>query len=288
MPSPAALLILGLRLVLGSHPLWAAPTPPSQAPATVSVIPVKKIELSEYLSYPARVIAKVNTVILAETDGVVSRIQSPLGQAVRVGARILTISHTDPVYQFAPFKVASPVAGVVSSLEVTEGSQVSKGQRLGAVTDPRKIRFSVEVPASDLAFLARGMKGEFQIAGQEQKVPVVIRGVSPFVDPSTGTASCELEPTSPGTLIAPGLIGQVGFKANLHAGFSIPEHAIFYKGDASFVRILQEGKAKLVAVKTGRRQKGMLEILSGLEEGMTLIERASRFVGDGEAVKNGT
>ncbi|MBC7690844.1 MAG: HlyD family efflux transporter periplasmic adaptor subunit [Methylotenera sp.] len=267
-----------------THPVLAVPQPP----ATVSVIQIKKVELSESLLYPARVVPKVNSVILAETDGVISKIQSPLGQSVSSGARILTISHTDPVYQFAPFRVNSPISGVVSSLEVTEGTQVSKGQRLGAVTDPKKVRFNIEIPASDLAYVSRGMKGVFQIAGRDEVVPVVIRGVSPFVDPATGTASGELEPDGKSALVSPGLVGQVSFKANLHQGFSIPEHAIIYKGDATFVRLVKDGKTLLTPVKLGRRQRGTFEITGGLEVGMSVIERASRYIADGDAVQVST
>lgn len=261
----------------------AATVPPPRQPASVSVLPLKSIELAEGFLYPARVLPKVNTVLLAETDGVVTRIQAPLGESVTSGSRILTISHTDPIYKFAPFHVVSPVNGIVSSLEVNEGTQVSKGQRIASVTDPKKIRFSVEIPASDLSYLSKGMRGTFRLTPRDSDTSVIIKGISPFVDPATGTASCEIEPEWPCS-IAPGLIGQVSFRANARQGISIPEHALYYKGEETYVRILEGGKAKLVKVKLGKRQQGTYEVLEGLSAGMVLIERTSRFVADGEAV----
>lgn len=287
MPHGVSIFVLLLVSIPGQG--WASVAPATALPpATVVVQSVAPIDLSDDLTYPARVTPKINTVILAETDGVVSKIQAPLGQSVKPGARILTITHTDPIYQFAPFKVTAPVAGIVSSLDVTEGSQVTKGQRLAAVTDPQHIRFNVEIPASDLAAISRGLKGTFRIASTGQETSIIVRGVSPFVDPATGTASAELEPVSGKSAIAPGVIGQVNFRANLHKGISIPEYALYYIGDDTFVRVLVAGKVKQIKVKVGSRSRGNLEILDGLKGGMTLIERTSRYVVDGEAVTTST
>src|SRR6476620_749929 len=71
----------------------------------VFVETLKKSELFETLTYPARIVPKVNTTILAELDGVVRRIHAPLGQAVGRKTRLMTVSHTDPVYQYAPVLV---------------------------------------------------------------------------------------------------------------------------------------------------------------------------------------
>ena len=201
----------------------------TQDPAVVFVNAVKPTELFDLLTYPARVIPKVNTTLLAEVDGIVSKILAPLGQKVSPRQKLMVLTHTDPVYQYAPVTVLSPVAGIVSAVGVTEGTQVSKGDKLASVTDPSQIRINVEVPAQDLSALSRGLVGEFRISGRDGALPVKVRGISPFVDPATGTATCELEFTNPG-LVSPGIVGQVTFKANIHKGITIPDYAIVYRG----------------------------------------------------------
>jgi multidrug efflux pump subunit AcrA (membrane-fusion protein) len=274
-----------------------APKPP----ATVFARTVKAEELFDRLTYPARVTPKISTTILSETDGIVSKIFAPLGQAVRKNQRIMTITHTDPVYQYAPTPIFASVSGVVSSVEVTEGTQVAKGEKLALVTDPTQIRITVEVPAMDLPMLRRGMMGEFKLPNLDQPVSVTIKGISPFVDPATGTATCELEVEKPAVStkasagaaatkstapsLPPGLIGQVDLKANDRKGISIPEFAVFYKGTEPFVRVIENGKAKQVSVSLGRRSRGNVEVLKGLSDGAKLVERTSRYIMDGEAVK---
>jgi multidrug efflux pump subunit AcrA (membrane-fusion protein) len=261
---------------------------PSTSEKPKGIVFVHKTEAApifDQLIYPAKVIPQVNTVILAETDGIVTKIFAPLGQSVKNRQRMMLISHTDPIYQYAPMAVVASINGVVSSMDVTEGTQVIKGQRLAAVTDPKKIKISIEVPAQDLAFLTRGMLGEFRPMGSTAQVPVKIRGLSPFIDPATGTASCEIEVDGKDkTLLTPGLLGQASFKANQHEGISIPDYALFYKGSDTYVRVIEGDRAKQVPVVLGRRQRGFVEITKGLAANALLVERASRYVGDGEAV----
>ena len=208
-----------------------------EKPKAPSVFVSKTVatELFDQLTYPARVTAKVNTTLLAETEGVVSSISLGLGRPVTKGQTILTVTHTDPVYQYAPARVVSPVSGIVSSLEISEGTQVSRGQKIGTVTDPTKLRLTVEVPAQDLSAVHKGLNGELRLAGVNDPLAVRVTGVSPFVDPASGTAPCEIDLSSEAStkfrhLLAPGRVGQVSFKARTRQGITLPDHAITYKG----------------------------------------------------------
>lgn len=276
-----------LASVVGlAHAALAAIEEKPKAPS-VFVMKAKPEELFDQLSYPVRVVAKLNSTLLAETDGVVSAVPLGLGRRVSKGERILSITHTDPVYQYAPAAVTSPIAGVVSSLDVTEGTQVTRGQRLGTVTDPARIHLTSEIPAQDLPFIRKGAEGSLRVSSSAEPIRVRVTGVSPFVDPATGTAPCEIAllPTKGARpLLAPGEVGQVSFKARARQGVSLPDHAITYKGTDPFVRVLEGTKSKRVAVVLGTKQRGYVEILKGLAPGAVIVERSSRFVADGEEV----
>ena len=190
------------------------------------------------------------------------------------------------MYQYAPVLELSPVTGVVSGLEVTEGTQVTKGERLASVTDPAQLRLTVEIPALDLSYFASLKQGEFHVGGEDTKtISAKITGLSPFVDPATGTATCELEVGKDDARgLSPGVSGLLRFKAGLRQGFSVPDYAIVYKGSDTFVRVVENGKAKQLPVTLGRKSRGIVEITQGLYDNATLIERSSRFIADGEDV----
>lgn len=243
--------------------------------------------LSDELTYPARITPKINAVILAEADGVISRITAPLGTAVKRRQRLMSIVNTDPVYQYAPSPVLSPVAGKVSNIEVTEGSRVVRGQRIATVTDPKTLHIVIEIAAQDLSAFRLGLVGELRVPSVEKTVPVRVLGVSPVVDPATGTATCELELTDAAAVktLPLGAVGQVGFHVNARQGYSVPESAIVYRGKETFLRLVRDGKAKQIPVALGKKHRGTIEILKGLTDGDLVVERASSFVADGESVE---
>jgi len=178
------------------------------------------------------------------------------------------------------------VAGVVSAVEVTEGSRVAKGQRVALVTDPKQVKILIEVAAADLFAITHGSKGELVVSSHDKPVTVAVIGVSPFVDSGTGTATVELsvDPGQKATL-PPGLIGKVSFKVREHQGIEVPESAVVYRGREPAIRIVEQGKAKYVLVTLGPSRRGRVEIAKGVPEGVEVIIRSSGFVGEGEEVK---
>ncbi|HEX4926321.1 MAG TPA: efflux RND transporter periplasmic adaptor subunit, partial [Bdellovibrionales bacterium] len=254
-------------------------------PKTVFVNAVKPQELFDVLTYPARVESKVNAQVYSESDGVVTKILMPVGERVKSGEKILVVKHTDPLYNYAPVALTSPVAGVVSQIKVTVGSRVNKGQLLVSVTDPTSVHASLEAAALDLAVLKKGLEGEAKVQGRAETLKLEIARISPFVDPATGTATAEVEFVSKKDLPPPGSVVQVSFKVNPRHAIVLPEHAIFYRGSDSFVRLVESGKSKRVPVKLGRRQRGRVEVSEGLKTGDQVIERASGFIADGDEVK---
>jgi len=281
-------------LLVGSYLLSFAAIafalPEKEKGPLVFVAPVQTTEIFDTLVYPARLIPKINATLLSETDGIVTQIQAPLGRTVRAHQAVLTITNTDPVYNYAPLRVLSPVSGVVSSVEVTEGSRVIRGQKLATITDPNQIRIDIEVTASDLGAIHTDMAGALRIASRVDSIPVTIRGISPFVDPATGTATAELELADKSSrktddpLLLPGVVGTVDFRAHDHRGIEIPEYAVIYRGQNPFVRIVENSKAHFLPVTLGVSRHGNIEITKGLDPGAVLLVRANTYVGDGESV----
>lgn len=257
----------------------AAPPPPM-----VVAQAIQTDEVYDALIYPARLVSRVNATLLAESDGVVQAVRKSLGSRVTVGEPILTLTNPDPVYTFEPFNVLSPVTGVISSIDIALGSRVAKGQKLGTVTDPAQVLASIEITVSDLDAIHTGMVGELELAGLAQPIPMKVSGISPIVDPATGTASAELKPVDKKHHPPPGMVGRLRFRARLHQGIQLPESAIFYRGETPLVRVLDGDKAVFREVKIGHSRQGRFEITSGLKAGEKVVLRTNTFIADGEAV----
>lgn len=271
-------------LILGSNFLLASVQ--TEKKPTVFVLTAKRTEISRILSYPALIEARVHATVLAEADGVVRKIHFALGQKIAAGSPLITLQQTDPIFQFAPVSTKTPVAGIVSDISVTVGALVTKGQKLASVTDPKNLKILVEVPAQDISSLRVGLEGSFESPSIPDRVPLHLAGLSPNVDPATGTASSELIPQKGerSLLLRPGMIGKVTFKANVRSGFVVPEDAIIKVEDRKYLRLVVDGRARKVPVSIGDRQRGEVEVTAGLEEGAKIVARSSGFVADGDEV----
>jgi multidrug efflux pump subunit AcrA (membrane-fusion protein) len=254
--------------------------------ATVLIQELKPQELADILSYPGRVHSRLNAVSSSEIEGQVMRIERSIGSSVKKGDIILTLQNTDPDYNYAPIQIRSLSNGYLTTLDVALMSKVDKGQRLFTITDSKDILVQVEIPERDLNSLHQGMKGDFKPDPMKAAtVPVIIEGLSPVVDLKSGTATAEMRPIKNMSLLRQGQLGQVEMKSNKHRAFLVPENAILYRDDKSFIRVFADGKIEKKVVVLGRRMGDSFEVRSGLRAGEKVVTRTSRFVADGEEVE---
>lgn len=263
----------------------------ASAVAATDIVPVVQIqkvaltESSETLSYPARVESRVSGTILAEVEGVVREVAT-LGTFVKKGQVIFKIQQLDPVYQYAPAKIVAPVSGVISQIDVTLGTQVSRSQKLAMVVDPNQLRVTVEVPGSDLAKISPDVQVTFSTTLSEKSEELVFEGISPLVNTTTGTATANLLFKNKSLKLSAGALGKIQVTLKKGAAIKVPEQAIVYKGANPYVRIVDANNiAKYKAVELGVRQAGQVEIKKGLALNDLLIERSSQYVQDNKVVK---
>ncbi|MBN8554961.1 MAG: efflux RND transporter periplasmic adaptor subunit [Deltaproteobacteria bacterium] len=283
-------------LFLNSISLFAVQDPKSKP--IVMARAAEKKKMVDLLIYPARVESRINANLLAEFDGAVVRVAAPLGKKVKKGELILVLKHTDPIYSYSNISLRAPVSGVVSELAVNEGSIISRGQKLATVTDPSQLKVAIEVPLHDLSALKVGMSGEFKsnaraISNDENELkslPVEIAGISPLADPVTGTTTAILHFSKSlshlGIIseILPGSLGRATFENKPRMVFSVPESAVIYRDDKTFLRLVKDGKMSQQEVVLGPMQSGQVEVQKGLETGALVIERSSKFIAPGDEV----
>lgn len=287
-------IFIGSIQILLCASLMASTTASDQKPAekkpTVIVQDVKTQKMSDRLIYPGRVRSKIEAQVTAENEGQLKEILKPVGSFVRRGEAVLIIQNTDPVYKFAPVKVHAPASGLLSRLDVSLLSKVEKGAPLFLITDPGALKVEVEIPANELGYFKIGHSGKVEsITGDGSKVETDAKvvGLSPLVDPKTGTATAQLEfgKKALSQSLRPGLIVQVQFSVNGRESVILPSSSLTYKEGKPYVRILDGIKAQRVPVEIRSELGGSVELKSGVVGGAKVITRANRFISDGEEVE---
>jgi len=148
-----------------------------------------------------------------------------------------------------------------------------------------------EIPGASLALVLPGTKGVFKLNLDDlEGSPIRVSGISPLVDPRTGTASAELEFVMPkakeASLPSIGMVGHALFEMSRGKVMLIPESALSYSEGKPIVKILDAaGLVRRKSIELGEQKESLLVVKSGLAAGERLIVRANRSLKDGEAVE---
>lgn len=181
--------------------------------------------------------------------------------------------------------VIAPIQGVVIELNVREGSQVMPGTPLLRIADLSRVWISVEIPEVQGAWVAEGGNAEVRIGAQPGKVfNGSVEYVYPTLEQQTRTVRARIALDNPDTVFKPGMYADVTLVGNARPGtLWVPTEAVIRTGERSVV-ILAEGAGRFhpAAVSVGDDHGSQTEILSGLEEGESVVI-SGQFLIDSEA-----
>lgn len=183
--------------------------------------------------------------------------------------------------------VRAPFSGWASLRTVSPGAIVSAGTPIATVSDISRIKLDFTIPETRLATLREGLPIEAQAAAYpERPFRGTIATIDPVIDPSTRAVKVRAILPNPDRLLKPGMLLTVRVIAREREGLAVPELAVIGEGEERFVYVAgTDGKAKRVAVETGVRQNGMVEIVRGLSQGQKVVTEGVVKLSDGAPIR---
>ncbi|MGZ3770919.1 MAG: efflux RND transporter periplasmic adaptor subunit [Bdellovibrio sp.] len=250
---------------------------------------IKPLDDKKRIIVPAKVEAKIQSLVSADIEGHVTKILKPLGSTVKAGETILFLENKDPGFTYAAVPVRSPLAGVVSQVWTSQMAKVNRGDKLFTVINPKSLKLSAEFPSGDLLAVRTGVKGQFKFSSFESNEGLGIRivGISPLVDTRTGTASAELEFSNLKQNLPPiGSIGQATFEISQGSILMIPEASLVFQEGKPMVRVLKgENQFTKKPIELGEQRDGSFVVKSGIAKGDKIVVRSSRPLKDGDILE---
>ncbi|MGC6401550.1 efflux RND transporter periplasmic adaptor subunit [Sphingomonas sp. FW199] len=180
----------------------------------------------------------------------------------------------------------APFSGYVSLRNISAGAIVSAGTEVAQISDLSVIKLDFSVPETMLSALKQGQPIEAQAAAYpDERFRGRIDVIDAIVNPETRAVTVRALIPNPDARLKPGMLLTVVVEAQARTAPSVPELAVVGDGDENFVFVVEQGKAKRVAVRTGIRQGGKVEILSGLGPDARVITEGVVKVADGQQVR---
>jgi HlyD family secretion protein len=193
-------------------------------------------------------------------------------------------SGTETASALSDMVIASPIEGIVLSRNVDEGSSVIPlssaygGTSLMTLADVSSMHFEGDVDESDVAKIAEGMAAKiFVDAFPETVFTGVLTKIAPQGVRDEGVVNFSVEAELVGStgMLRTGMSADVQLVlAERSNVLTVPEGAVIYQGDSTFVEVLDtgaQGGRTRAPVAVGLSDGIRTEIVRGLEEGQTVV-----------------
>ena len=186
-----------------------------------------------------------------------------------------------------PFR--SPASGVVMEKSVVDGDAITAGQRLFRIADLDQIWVEADVYEADLGRMAKGQPATVTLTylpGRTFEGKVAF--VYPYLDPTSRTGRVRIALPNKGVELKPDMFATVTFDLPLGDRIQIPSSSVVYTGPRRLVFVdLGDGRLRPQEVTIGARSGELVEVLSGVNEGDSIVTSGNFLVAAESRVRSG-
>ena len=188
--------------------------------------------------------------------------------------------------QHLKLSIAAPFQGVLGFRQVSLGAYVQAGTPLVNLEKIDRLKVTFSVPEIYLERLKEGQKVQIVAdALPGQTFEGTIYAIDPAIDINGRAIKIKALLDNSQAKLRPGLLARVTVKGLPRSAVTIPESALVPKGDDVVVYRADKGKAFEIKVATGRREKGIVEIIDGIAAGEQVVTAGQSRLHDGADVE---
>ena len=184
-------------------------------------------------------------------------------------------------------EVRPPRSGVINTKAVETGQYVREGTVLATLVDVRRLRLRFKVSEAESLRTREADTVSFRVAAiGDRDFAARIYHVGEIADPSTRQVEVLAWVRNPGVL-KPGFFAEVTVATESRKGaLVVPEGAVQASERGFVTYAVEGGKARLRPIQIGLRTgTGVVEIVSGLKAGETVVVEGSDRLADGVPVQ---
>jgi len=179
--------------------------------------------------------------------------------------------------------VTAPFDAIVTRKFAETGDLAMPGKPLVEIESPGDVRFETDLPEALIERVKPGMKLTVSISRLAAPLEGTVSEIAPVADAVSRTFLVKLD-LPPNESLRPGQFGRVSVPVKESSVLFVPQSTVQQRGQLELVHVVKDGKALLRLVKTGRRTGDKVEILSGIEDGDSVVVQSAAALKDGQPV----
>lgn len=188
--------------------------------------------------------------------------------------------------KLARTSVRAPYSGVVVKEHTEVGQWLQKGGPVVELLDLSTVEVTVPVPERHISQIGRGNQVTMALdALPGRSFSGKVSQIIPQADPDSRTFPVKVKAANPEGHIKSGMFARVTFPIERgRKALVVPKDALVNRGPVDVVFIVDDGKVRQVAVKSGLATEGWITVDGPLEEGQLVVVRGNERLRDGMPV----
>ena len=180
--------------------------------------------------------------------------------------------------------IQAPFDGVVTRKLTDVGDLAVPGKPLLDIEDPSRLQLEADVPEAIAGNIQQAARMTIRLGEGRGELWGTVAEIAPIADPTSRTFRVKLDlPSSPGLMS--GQFARLVVPVGETTSMRVPASAVVQRGQMEIVFAVEDQRARLHLVRTGRRLNDETEILSGLDSGDKVVTDKAGELVDGQRVE---
>ena len=176
--------------------------------------------------------------------------------------------------------ILAPFSGILGYRGLTEDTLGSENSVIITLDDSSIIYSDLKIPETFAAVIKKGLPINAKFAGYKNKIyKGEVDGVSSRINAETRSLLTRVKINNENYELIPGSLLEVNLNYNERSSLSIPDTSIMLEGNKSYVyKVKEDSTANKTEIKIGLRNKGNVEVISGLVSGDIIVAEGLKKV----------
>jgi len=198
----------------------------------------------------------------------------------------LMVQKNQLIAQLKNEKIVAPFSGRLGIREITPGILGGEDSIIATLDDIENIKLDIKVPESYSNILKRNLKIKATSESFNETFFGNLDVISSRVDPTTRSILVQAKIKNSNYKIIPGMLLNIEIIFNEKESIGVPEGSIIQQGTRTVVyKVIEDKTVSITEVKTGIRNFGKVEILSGLNAGDKIVTEGVSKIRDKAQIK---
>ncbi len=198
----------------------------------------------------------------------------------------LMVQKNQLIAQLKNEKIIAPFSGRLGIREITPGILGGEDSIIATLDDIENIKLDIKVPEIYSNILKRNLKIKAMSETFNDNFFGNLDVISSRVDPTTRSILVQAKIKNNNYKIIPGMLINIEIIFNEKESIGVPEESIIQQGTRTIVyKVIEDKIVSLTEVKTGIRNFGKVEILSGLSVGDKIVLEGVSKIRDKAQIK---